>query len=244
VIVAVLADIHSNMAALDAVLASIGEVDAVWHLGDVVGYGPDPDAVVTRLRQIGAVGVKGNHDDASVALRPSEIAQFNPTARIAAEWTHEHISASTRRFLEALPLTLVPPETPFTLVHGSPRDPLVEYVFSPRVAAENLAAFATPYCFVGHTHVPLVFREGRGGIQVLATEPGSRLRLDERRAILNPGSVGQPRDSIPWASYAVLDTLEATVTWHRVAYDIAATQRAIRVAGLPAQLGARLSYGQ
>jgi diadenosine tetraphosphatase ApaH/serine/threonine PP2A family protein phosphatase len=244
VIVAVLSDIHSNLAALDAVLASIGEVDAVWHLGDIVGYGPDPDAVVDRLREIGAIGVKGNHDDAGVALRQEEIAQFNPTARIAAEWTHEHISASTRRFLEALPLTLVPPETPFTLVHGSPRDPLVEYVFSPRVAAENLAAFATPYCLVGHTHVPLVFREGRGGMEVLATEPGSRLDLDERRAILNPGSVGQPRDSIPWASYAVLDTRERSVTWHRVPYDIAATQRAIRIAGLPAQLGARLAYGQ
>jgi diadenosine tetraphosphatase ApaH/serine/threonine PP2A family protein phosphatase len=241
-IVAVLSDIHSNLAALEAVLASLGEVDAIWHLGDVVGYGPDPDAVVERLREIGAVGVKGNHDDA--ACGGPSIASFSPVARVAAEWTRDRIAPSTRRFLEGLPEILVIPETPFTLAHGSPRDPILEYVFSPGVAEANLAAFSTPYCLVGHTHVPLVFRERRGGMQVLGAEPGARIQLDERRAIVNPGSVGQPRDGDPDASYLILDTSEGTATWRRVGYDIEATQDAIRAAGLPPQLAARLSYGQ
>jgi diadenosine tetraphosphatase ApaH/serine/threonine PP2A family protein phosphatase len=242
VIVAVLSDIHSNLVALDAVLESIGRVDAIWHLGDVVGYGPWPDEVVDRLREVGAIGVKGNHDDA--ACGGASVERFNPTARRAAEWTRDRISASTRRHLLQLPETLAPEGTPFTLAHGSPRDPLFEYVFSRAAAEANLAAFSTPFCLVGHTHVPLVFREDPGGMRVLEPRPGTTLHLDERRAILNPGSVGQPRDGDPEASYLMLDTAAATATWRRVAYDVAATQAAIRAAGLPSQLAGRLAVGR
>jgi predicted phosphodiesterase len=225
-LIAVLSDIHSNLGALDAVLASLGTVDAVWHLGDVVGYGPDPNAVVGRLREVGAIGVRGNHD-----------------AQRAAEWTRAHIDEATRTYLAALPELLAPEGTDFTLAHGSPRDPIWEYLDSASAARESLALIETRYCLVGHTHVPLVFREARGGLEGISVDPGSRLQLDGRRMIINPGSVGQPRDGCPDASYLILDTTAGHATWHRVAYDIAAVQAAILAAGLPGILAWRLSYG-
>jgi diadenosine tetraphosphatase ApaH/serine/threonine PP2A family protein phosphatase len=241
-IVAVLSDIHSNLAALEAVLGSLGSVDAVWHLGDAVGYGPEPDGVVERLEQIGAMGVKGNHDAA--ACGSDVLARFNTEGRIAAEWTRQRITPQTRRFLEKLPETLTPEDVPFTLAHGSPRDPIWEYVFSTDVAEENLAAFQTPYCLVGHTHVPVAFRRDQRRMRQMVPETDATLQLDERRAILNPGSVGQPRDGDPAASYAILDRSNLRITWRRVDYDIGATQRAILDAGLPARLARRLSFGQ
>jgi predicted phosphodiesterase len=241
-LVAVLSDIHSNLRALDAVLGSLGAVDAIWHLGDVVGYGPEPDAVVARLREIGAVGVKGNHDDA--VCGGESIEDFNPDARTAAEWTRARAKWTTLAYLEALPESLTPPGTGFTLVHGSPRGPIWEYLTSTQAARENLALFETRYCLVGHTHVPLVFRERRGRVEAIVVDPESRLRLDERRAFLNPGSVGQPRDGDPTASYLILDTAAGRATWQRVAYDVAATQTAMLAAGLPPRLARRLSYGQ
>ena len=248
-IVAVLSDVHGNLPALEAVLGSLGSVDAIWHLGDVVGYGAEPDGVVERLRELGAIGVKGNHDDA--ACGGSSIEDFNPAARTAAEWTRNRITAQTRRTLDSLPTTATP-DAAFTIVHGSPRDPIVEYVFSPDVAASNLHAFDTPYCLVGHTHEPLVFRELTGPLahprshrmQMLYPDPGATLHLDERRALLNPGSVGQPRDGNPEASYLILDTVASTAAWHRVAYDIEAAKRRIVAAGLPRQLASRLDFGQ
>jgi len=242
VIVAVLSDIHSNLHALQAVLDSLGTVDAVWHLGDVVGYGPEPDGVVEALEGAGAIGVRGNHDHA--ACGKLSLADFNSDARAAAEWTRLRIAPRTREYLEALPEKLTPAGTPFTLAHGSPRDPIWEYVFTRDVAAENLTAFQTPYCLIGHTHVPLVFRDGRHGIEATAPSPGASLQLDERRLLINPGSVGQPRDGDPTASYAVLDTAAGTVTWLRVAYDIEATQAEMHAAGLPGWLSRRLSFGQ
>jgi predicted phosphodiesterase len=241
--VAVLSDIHSNLAALEAVLGSLGTVDAVWHLGDVVGYGPEPDGVVERLLQVGALGVKGNHDDA--ACGGATIESFNPEARAVAEWTRARVSERTRAYLEALPQILVPDGSDFTLAHGSPRDPIWEYLDSTWIAQENLEIVRTSHCLVGHTHVPVVFRERtRGGVAMTAAEPESRLKFDRRRMILNPGSVGQPRDGNPAASYMVLDTAAGFATWHRVAYDIGATQAAILAAGLPSRFSRRLSVGQ
>ena len=240
--IAVLSDIHSNLVALDAVLGSLGTVDAVWHLGDVVGYGPEPDGVVERLRDVGAIGVRGNHDDA--ACGGESIESFTPDARVAAEWTRSHISAETRLYLAALPEQLEPASEAFTLVHGSPREPLYEYLHTASAAGDNLAALTTTYCLVGHTHVPLILREEHGRIQARLVEPGSRVGLDERRAFLNPGSVGQPRDGDPAASYMLIDTGAAAVTWQRVAYDIATTQAAILRAGLPSQLARRLGSGR
>ncbi len=237
--IAVLSDIHANLPALDAVLAALGEVDAVWQLGDVVGYGPHPDEVVARLREIGAVGVRGNHDEA--ALGSLDVAYFNPAARRAVEWTGRRMAPETRAWLEALPDRLEIDE--MTLVHGSPRDPTWEYVTTTPAARVNLAAISTPYCLHGHTHVPVAWRDDDGQVELVRPSDGSELALDARRVLLNPGSVGQPRDGDPRASALVLDHEARRVTWHRVEYSVRAVQADIRAAGLPAWLADRLATG-
>lgn len=240
--IAVVSDIHSNLVALDSVLEAAGAVDAVWHLGDVVGYGPEPDAVVARLRSIGAVGVRGNHDAAAVG--GSEVEWFNPEARTAIEWTRARIAPATRAWLGELSTTLV--EGPFALVHGSFRDPVWEYVTQSSVAGASLALLpplGARYGLFGHTHVPSVFRATDGRVEAIRPSDGSVLALDERLALLNPGSVGQPRDGIPSASFLILDTDRFEATWRRIAYDIEAVQSAIRGAGLPDRLATRLAYG-
>lgn len=237
--IAVLSDIHANLPALDAVLAAAGEVDAVWHLGDVVGYGPDPDGVVERLRSVGAVGVRGNHDAA--ACGGTEIDWFNPEARRAMEWTRKAIGRPTLAWLSALPerRTVEGCEQ----VHGSPREPLWEYVTSASVARANLAELAAPIGLHGHTHVPIAWVEDGGRVDSVKPRRDSTLELGGRRALLNPGSVGQPRDGDPDASFMILDPQAGSVSWHRVGYDVAAVQRAMRDAGLPASLSARLAVG-
>jgi diadenosine tetraphosphatase ApaH/serine/threonine PP2A family protein phosphatase len=237
--IAVLSDIHANIAALDAVLAHAGRVDAIWHLGDVVGYGPEPDAVVARLREAGAQGVRGNHDAA--AIGGSEIEWFNPEARRAMEWTRTAISAATLAWLAALPerATLHGCE----LVHGSPREPTWEYVTSVPVARANLAVLREPIGLHGHTHIPVAFVDQDGRVDVVGPGRDSSLELRGRRALVNPGSVGQPRDGDPDASYMILDQEAGTVSWHRVPYDVVAVQEAMRAAGLPASLSARLAVG-
>ena len=237
--IAVLSDIHSNTVALEAALASIGSVDAIWHCGDVVGYGPDPDGVVARLTEIGAIGVRGNHDAAAVG--GSEIDWFNTDARAAMEWTREWIRPETRAWLAALPETRK--ERDFTLVHGSPRDPIWEYVTSMPVARANLATLTTRYGLHGHTHIPICWREDDGKIEAVSPANGSTLALDDRPVLLNPGSVGQPRDGDPLASYMIIDTDAAACTWTRVAYDIGAVQATMTERGLPPRLVTRLSYG-
>jgi diadenosine tetraphosphatase ApaH/serine/threonine PP2A family protein phosphatase len=240
--IAVLSDIHANLVALDAVLTAVGTIDAVWHLGDVVGYGPEPDAVVARLGEIGARGVRGNHDAA--ALGGPEIDWFNPDARSAVEWTRDRIGAPTRAWLGDLPVTLADADR--LLVHGSPRDPIWEYVTNSAVARANLATLAERGATIGlhgHTHVPIAFRDDDGRVEVIAPADGSVLRLDSRRVLLNPGSVGQPRDGDPASSWLELDTAAGTATWHRIGYDVAAVQDAVRAAGLPGRLADRLSLG-
>ena len=237
--VAVLSDIHANLAALDAVIESLGSVDAVWHLGDVVGYGPEPDGVVERLAGIGAVGVRGNHDAAAVG--GDEIEWFNPDARAAMAWTRRRITNTTRDWLGALPVRHT--EGQFGLVHGSPREPLWEYIVSVPVARANLAALTTDFGLYGHTHLPMVYAEHDGGVEQIEPAAGSRFSLINRRALINPGSVGQPRDGIVTASYLVLDTDAGQCTWRRTPYDIDAVQDAMRAAGLPSRLVERLSYG-
>jgi diadenosine tetraphosphatase ApaH/serine/threonine PP2A family protein phosphatase len=237
--VAVLSDIHSNLVALDAVLAHAGSVDAIWHLGDVVGYGPDPDGVVARLAALGAIGVRGNHDAAALGGR--EIEWFNPDARAAAAWTRDAIDDATRAWLEAQPVRREI-ET-MTLVHGSPRDPLREYIVTLGVALDNLALLTTPYGLHGHTHVPIAFVDAGDDVEVVAPADGGRMVLDARTSLLNPGSVGQPRDGDPRASYLLLEPGSGAVTWHRVAYDIDRVQAAIRAAGLPRRLADRLAIG-
>jgi len=237
--VAVLSDIHGNLPALDAVLAALAPYDVVWQLGDVVGYGPQPDEVVARLSEIGARGVRGNHDAAAIGALSTDA--FNDDARAAVEWTSARIGPSTRDWLRALPERST--EGDFTLVHGSPRDPVWEYLFSSAVARANLGAFETQHCLVGHTHIPLVFREDDGHVEMLSPSDGSGLELDARRVILNPGSVGQPRDGDPRACGMLLDTDEGSVEWRRVAYPVEAVQSLMAAVDLPVRLAERLTFG-
>jgi diadenosine tetraphosphatase ApaH/serine/threonine PP2A family protein phosphatase len=237
--IAVLSDIHSNLVALDAVLAHATAVDAVWHLGDVVGYGPDPDAVVERLAERDVSGVRGNHDAA--ALGGPEIDWFNPEARAAVEWTRDTISGTTRAWLESLPERIERDD--LTLVHGSPRDPLREYITDTVAADENFAAMATRHGLHGHTHIPVAWSQRAARVELARVDDGTTVDLVPDRVLLNPGSVGQPRDGDPRAAYLVLDLEARRATWHRVAYDIATVQTAIRRAGLPARLADRLAVG-
>ena len=237
--VAVLSDIHANLVALDAVLTAVGTVDAVWHLGDVVGYGPDPDGVVARLQAIGAVGVAGNHDLAALGGR--EIDWFNPEAKSAMEWTRSRIDDASRAWLASLPTTHR--DGDLTLVHGSPRDPVWEYITSIPVARANLAALETRFGLHGHTHLPMAWAERDGRLDAITPGPGSTFRLDGQPALLNPGSVGQPRDGDPSASWLEIDTDGAIATWRRASYDIAAVQTAMLDAGLPGRLAERLRVG-
>jgi predicted phosphodiesterase len=237
--IAVLSDIHGNLPALEAVLAALSPYDALWQLGDIVGYGPQPDEVVARLVEEKAVGVRGNHDSAAIGALDTDA--FNDDARTAIEWTAQSITPPTRDWLTALPLTMV--DEPFTLVHGSPRDPTWEYVYSAGVARANLPLFATTHCLVGHTHVPLVFRQRSGKVDGVHVKGDMTYALGVERLVLNPGSVGQPRDGDPRASALLLDTDAGTLEWHRVEYPIERVQKLMEQLNLPRRLSARLQFG-
>lgn len=236
---AVFSDIHANLPALEAAVRAAGSVDGIWHLGDVVGYGPTPDLVVTRLQQLGAAGVQGNHDAAAVG--GAEIDWFNPDARRAMEWTRRSLSAASTSWLQALPATMTVGEC--SLVHGSFRDPTWEYITSLPVARANLTTLETRIGLHGHTHLPMAWIEEDGSVEAVSPGDGSVLELRGRRALVNPGSIGQPRDGDPRASYMILDTDLDTLAWHRVDYDIQGVQEAMRTVGLPPNLVARLSAG-
>ncbi|MDQ4074914.1 MAG: metallophosphatase family protein [Chloroflexota bacterium] len=244
----ILSDIHANLVALDAVLeaADLSTIDQVWCLGDVVGYGPNPNECVARMKELATYCLVGNHDWA--ALGKIDVSDFNPEARKAVLWTQEHLSKESIAFLASLEGRLDNVHPHFTLAHGSPRHPIWEYLLYPSSAEENFDFFDTRYCLVGHTHKPIIFRQEMGQEDVLALQPAVNLALplaqaENIRFIINPGSVGQPRDNDPRAAYAIYDDDEGTLTFHRLPYDIGATQRRMRVAGLPERLIQRLEYG-
>jgi predicted phosphodiesterase len=236
--VGVVSDIHANLVALEAVLADMGPVDALWVCGDTVGYGPDPSDVLALLVERKATMVAGNHDRA--VARGEDLDLFNPPAAVAAKMHQQWLSAAERDMLAALPRTLEASDV--TLCHGSLRDPLWEYVTNPKSAAASLALAKTSHCCAGHTHVPSLFRAAPEGAR-----PG-RVGYDTTyplapRAFLNPGSVGQPRDGDPRAAYAVLDLALGSVTFHRSTYRVHETQRRIRERGLPSIFADRLDFG-
>lgn len=241
---AILADIHSNLTAFEVVLKDIlerGGADQIWCLGDVVGYGPDPRECIELLQQHDHICVAGNHDWAAVGK--VSIADFNPDAAAACHWTSQQLGPEDVAYLENLPLRLETHD--FTLVHGSPREPIWEYLLSTYEARANFERFSTRFCLVGHSHVPLVFEDKSEASSPLLSELPleTPLRLGEHRLIINPGGVGQPRDGDPRAAYAIYDAEEGTL-WHfRIPYDIAATQKKMMELGLPPRLAARLSYG-
>jgi len=244
--IAIVADVHSNLEALEVVLRHAEEqkaLEQVWCLGDIVGYGPDPNACLALLRRHNALTVPGNHDLAAIGLLSTE--DFNPDAAAAAAWTARQLAPDERLYFESL--THVIPQGDFTLVHGSLRWPIWEYLYSPAVALAHFERQETPYSLVGHTHVPLLVMEdddSRDGCQMNYLEDGTAVELGDRRLVINPGSVGQPRDGDPRTSYAVYDVDARTVTVHRLEYDIAATQQKMTGAGLPAWLIRRLSRGR
>jgi predicted phosphodiesterase len=243
--VLVLSDIHANLAALDAVLddAKAFEYEAVWCLGDTVGYGPEPDECIARMRLLKARTVVGNHDWAVIGRMDTE--EFNREASRAVLWTRERLSAESLAWLRDLPnQPLVSGD--FTLTHGSPRDTIWEYVLYPSVARASLDHFETPFCLVGHTHVPMIFAAGASDrtVNAIRVKHGEAVALRrDRRAILNPGSVGQPRDNDPRAAYALLDTETSTWLPRRVSYSVSITQAHMRAARLPERLITRLEFG-
>jgi len=240
---AILADIHANLAAFTAVLDDIeskGGVDEVWCLGDVVGYGPEPHQCIELLSQRNHICVAGNHDWA--ALGKIDTAYFNPAAAAACHWTAQQLSPEDRQYLEGLPLIIEKGD--FTLAHGSPREPIWEYILSASSVIENMAYFQTQFCLVGHSHVPFVFEYDTGGGCFLRDfDDKAVITLAKNRLIINPGGVGQPRDGDPRASYAIYDSEAGSIIHYRIAYDVAATQARMTEYRLPVSLVKRLSYG-
>jgi diadenosine tetraphosphatase ApaH/serine/threonine PP2A family protein phosphatase len=243
--VLVVSDIHANRPALDSVLADASadgrSYDAVWCLGDLIGYGPDPNECVERVRRLpNLVCLIGNHDQAALGIIP--LARFNHDARVAAAWTGEVLTAENRAFLGSLPSHL--DHEGFTLAHGSPRQPLWEYILDPATADRNFEVFTTDFCLVGHSHFPLVFRKEtpEAAARPVAI-PWDRSLTLSPRMIMNPGSVGQPRDLDPRAAYALLDAEHLTWSARRVAYDVRQVQQRMLEAGLPERQALRLLSG-
>jgi diadenosine tetraphosphatase ApaH/serine/threonine PP2A family protein phosphatase len=235
--VALLSDVHANLTALDAVLADLPQVEEIWVMGDTVGYGPLPSETLARLLERGAHLVAGNHDVAVANGHGLEL--FNPVAAEAARLHARWLSDEEKRLLGSLPLTLQ--RSDVTFFHGSLREPLWEYVFDARIAAPTLALATTPLCVCGHTHVPALYRSNGAAAAAVPVRAGQRYPL-EPKVLVNPGSVGQPRDGDARASWAVLDTA-AGITFGRTAYDVPATQRAMRERALPPFLIERLAAG-
>lgn len=237
----IISDIHANFSALEAVLTDASNFDAVWCLGDLVGYGPDPNECITCIRHLPNLKcIIGNHDAA--ALMRIDADTFNPEARMALYWTQKNLNDASMEFLRGLPEVIQNKNV--TLAHGSPRHPVWEYLLDTHTAGQNFKHFETPFCFVGHTHLPAIFSvEGeRKATQLTIPEAGANLQLTPR-AIFNPGSVGQPRDRDPRAAYAIYDEETHMVDYRRVAYDVPAVQGRMAAAGLPQRHIQRLVSG-
>jgi len=240
--VLVISDIHANETALEAVLQDAGTVDETWCLGDLIGYGPDPNQVIERLRGLKKLRcIFGNHDAA--ILRAMELESFNGDARRSLNWTETVLKRENVNFLQTL-VPMLELDASVTLAHGSPRDPTWEYVLNTLSARLNFSHFETQLCFVGHSHIQSMFEldETRDVVTNAPNRPGTPVRLT-RRAIINPGSVGQPRDRDPRSAYAIYDTQNNTWEPRRTPYDIPAVQERIRAAGLPPRHALRLAEG-
>jgi predicted phosphodiesterase len=243
----VLTDVHANFTALQAALSSAeGLWERVVCLGDVVGYGPDPNEVVDRLRALDAITIRGNHDKASCGLE--DPTDFNPVARTAAMWTREQLTPENSEYLRRLPVGPVEVEG-LTLVHGAFRDE-DEYVFSPAQALEGLLESPAPITFFGHTHMQGGFCLRDNRVEALHFKPRAgelyaSLRIESgSQYLLNPGSIGQPRDGDPRAAFAIADPQHGEVQFWRVPYDIASVQERMKRAGLPEPLILRLAVGR
>ncbi len=239
--IAVVSDIHANLHALEAVLAEIGAsgVDELWCLGDVVGYGPRPNECCALVREHAAVALCGNHDLA--ALGALDVAEFTGDAAAAARWTGATLAPDAREWLSRL--APAARREGVELYHGSPRDPVWEYVLSEPVALASLLETTAQLVLVGHSHVALAISFDGESLAGGVAPAGTETAFAETRVLANPGSVGQPRDGDPRAAWLELDTDARRGVFHRVAYDVGRTQAEIREAGLPDVLASRLEHG-
>lgn len=241
--VAIVSDIHGNRHAFEAVLEAVAASDAaeLWCLGDLVGYGGDPDACVELAREHAAVCLAGNHDLAAIGELPLE--DFSRGAGISLQWTREVLGPGNRAFLAGL--RPEGQEGPIGLYHASPRDPVWEYVLSTLLAELCLDRQRERVGLIGHSHIALSFvrvpgRLASGGPH----RDGTELDLGDGEWLLNPGSVGQPRDGDPRAAWLLLDLVEWAASYRRTPYNVAGAAAAIRAARLPDSLAERLEYGQ
>ena len=238
----IISDIHANYAALEAVLADAGPFDKIWCLGDLVGYGPQPNECITRLRKFPLTCLVGNHDWAVIGKL--DLRYFNNEARTACVWTRNALTPENRAYLESLPAMCV--ESGYTLAHGSPSHPIEEYILDATSAEHNFAAFDTRVCLVGHTHWPTAFWQDDSRDHFCFPRPPlwrQPITLDAGRWIINPGSVGQPRDGNPRACYALLNIETNVWEYRRVAYSVEETQLRMREHGLSKRLIDRLASG-
>lgn len=241
--IAVISDIHANLYALEAVLAEIDRdpPDEIWCLGDTVGYGPRPNECCELVRERSALTLVGNHDLVALGSADVGVEDFNPEAGAASVWTREQLTDETREFLS--PLRPQATREGFELFHGSPSDPVWDYVIDPYSAADALARTEAPIVLVGHSHVAtaitLASENLTGGV---ATADFAAV-LGTSRWLLNPGSVGQPRDGDPRAAFLRLDRESGEARFERVTYPVARTQEEIRERGLPDSLAERLAHG-
>lgn len=239
---AILGDIHGNLVAFETVLRDIenrGGFDGIWCLGDIVGYGPEPHECIELLQQYDHICVAGNHDWAAIGR--IDTLDFNEDAALANLWTAQQLTDEDKNYLKSLPLVIS--EGNFSLAHGSPREPIWEYLLSTRAAKDNLEFFNTPFCLVGHSHIPLVFEQIDNSLTLRQIQDKASLKLETNRLIINPGSVGQPRDNDPRASYSLYDSSTGIIQNHRVEYNIEATQKKMLQEKLPEFLIYRLSNG-
>jgi diadenosine tetraphosphatase ApaH/serine/threonine PP2A family protein phosphatase len=243
--VLIVSDIHSNIVALEAVLAdaeSTGAYDELWCIGDTIGYGSAPNECVQWMIDRASKAINGNHDLA--CLNKVDLSDFNPDARRANEWNGKQLTDQSRGWIESLQ-PMIEVDDRFMLAHGSPREPVWEYLLTPSQALDNFHEFDAQVCLIGHSHVQLYFQLDPSGQcrRVLPDEDETLELGNTLRFFINPGSVGQPRDHDPRAAYAILDTTAGTVAFRRVHYDIARTQRHMFAVGLPSALIRRLELG-
>lgn len=243
----VLSDIHANLQALEATLEAADAQhpwDVLLVLGDLVGYGGDPNAVVDRVRALaGALVIRGNHDKVAAGLM--EATSFNPLARHAVEWTAAELTDTNREWLAALPEGPTLVDEGIEICHGAPFDEDA-YLLGASDAGLAFATVERPLCLFGHTHLPAVFRHDQTGVYAAGSPKGDayQVSLDEGRYLVNCGAVGQPRDGDPRAAFGLVNTDEQTVTILRVPYPVRAAQDRILAAGLPERLAQRLAVGR
>jgi diadenosine tetraphosphatase ApaH/serine/threonine PP2A family protein phosphatase len=243
----ILSDIHANLVAFEAVMADVKQrglsYDIVWCLGDMVGYGPDPNECIELLKTLPHICLAGNHDWA--VLGKLDLETFNDSAMAAIEWTRERLKPEHLRYLQVRPEKFEDGE--YLLVHASPRKPIWEYIIDSNIAEENFPLLPSNYCLVGHTHVPLIFVKDGRTQAVHSNFPVAGMPVPLKKGskyILNPGGIGQPRDGDPRAAYALLDT--STVMWmpYRVEYAVKNVQDKMRALNFPPKLIDRLEYGR